>query len=112
MGPVPDARPELCPADAVLDRRAQAHQVHGDRLAVAPVWVGGVLGGVAVDGALRRGEPVAAGQDTLPLLERAIQRPASRSGKHIRVDRARLSGYQRATAEAPDLAHQVTVTGF
>jgi hypothetical protein len=28
------------------------------------------------------------------------------------VDRARLFGHQRATAEAPDLAHQVTVTGF
>src|SRR5215831_20804122 len=112
MGPVPDARPELCPADAVLDRRAQAHQVHGDRLAVAPVRVGGVLGGVAVDGALRRGEPVVAGQGTLPLLEQAVKRPASWSSKHVRVDRARLFGYQRATAETPNLAHQVTVTGF
>ena len=112
MGPVPDPHPELRPADAVLDGGAQAHQVHGDRLAVAPVGVGGVLGGVAVDSALRRGEPVVAGQGTLPLLERAVKRLASWSSKHVRVDRACLFGYQRATAEAPNLAHQVTVTGF
>ena len=112
MGPVPDARPEPCPADAVLDRGAQAHQVHGDRLAVAPVWVGGVLGGVGVDGTLRRAEPGVAAQGTLPVLKRAVKCPASWSSEHIRVDRACLFGYQRATAETPNLAHQVTVTGF
>ena len=112
MGPVPDARPELCPADALLDGSAQAHQVHGDRLAVAPVRVGGVLGCIAVDGALRRGEPGVAGQGTLPLLERAVKRPASWSGKHVCVDRACLFGYQRAAAEAPNFAHQATVMGL
>jgi len=86
--------------------------VHSDRLAVAPVWVGGVLGGVGVNGTLRGAEPVVAAQGTLPLLTRAVECPASWSSKHIHVDQACSLRYQRATAEAPNLAHQVTVTGF
>jgi len=62
--------------------------------------------------ALRRGEPGVAGQGTLPLLERAVKRPASWSGKHVCVDRACLFGYQRAAAEAPNFAHQATVMGL
>src|SRR5215469_4582306 len=111
MRPVSDAAPQLCPADALLDGGAQAHQVHGDGLAVAAVGAGGVLSGVGVDGALRRVEP-AAGQDAAPRLERAVQRPASRSGQHVRVDRTWLLRYHGAAAKAPDLAHQVTVTGL
>jgi flagellar motility protein MotE (MotC chaperone) len=113
VSPRADHLPQPCTGDALLQGCAQAHQVHSDGLAIAPVGVGGVLDRVRVHQVLdQRRRVVVGGQGCFPVLKPAIQLPASWGGVHVGVDRAGHIRDHRSAAGAPDFAHERTITAL
>jgi hypothetical protein len=113
VSPRADHLPQPCTGDALLQGCAQAHQVHSDGLAIAPVGVGGVLDRVRVHQVLdQRRRGVVGGQGGFPVLKPAIQHPASRGGVHVGVDRAGHIRDHRSAAGAPDFAHERTIAAL
>jgi hypothetical protein len=110
VSPRADHLPQACTGDALLQGRAQAHQVHCNGLAVTPVGVGGMLGRVRVHQVLdQRRRFVVSGQGSFPVLQPAEQRPASWGVVHVGVDRAGDIRDHRSAAGAPDFTHDRTI---
>jgi hypothetical protein len=113
VSPHADHLPQPCTGDALIQGCAQAHQVHCDGLAIAPVGVGGVLDRVRVHQLLdQRRRVVVGGQGGFPVLKPAGQHPASWGGVHVGVDRAGHIRDHRSAAGAPDFAQDRTIAAL